>query len=318
MKFRFIINPYSGRRKRMAGMRQLVADFIAARGLDAGIDVTEGPGHGTVLARAAAAAGCARVVAVGGDGTLNEVAQALLKTPAFLETAALGLVPCGTGNGLARHLGLPLGPLRALEVATDPKAEILRMDTGTVNGWPFFNLMGLGFDADVGRRFNQLTRRSLLTYLREGVAAFVHRRSERCVITVAGVGDAGAVGLGAMSAPGGGATMEILLICVANSDQYGNGAVIAPGARVDDGALDLVAIGPAGYAGAARDAIRLFRGNLHQSPRVRAWRGERFTIARAAPGPIHTDGDLRDAGAVLEVGVLPASLRVVVPAGTIR
>ena len=176
------------------------------------------------------------------------------------------------------------------------------MDTGTVNGWPFFNLMGLGFDADVGRRFNQLTRRSLLTYLGEGVAAFVHRGSERCVITAAGES----------------AAMEILLICVANSDQYGSGAVIAPGARVDDGALDLVAIGPSGYAGAARDALRLFRGNLHRSPRVRVWRGERFAIARPAPGPIHTDGELRDAGALLEVAMRPASLRVVVPARTIR
>ena len=297
MKFRFIINPFSGRRRRMAGMRTLVADFVAGRGIEAGIDVTDGPGHAMALARDAVAAGCERVVAVGGDGTLNEVGQALLRTP-----AALGLVPCGTGNGLARHLGLPLAPVRALEVATGANAGILNMDTGAANGWPFFNLMGLGFDAAVGRRFNALTRRSLFTYLREGVAAFVHRGSERCVIT----------------SSAGSETREILLICAANSAQYGSGAVIAPGARVDDGALDLVALGPVGYGGAARDAVRLFRGQLDRSPRMRRWRGERFTITRAGPGPIHTDGELREAGAVIEVSVLPASLRVVVPAGTMR
>ena len=297
MKLRFILNPFSGRRRRLAGMRSQLADFIAARGLDAGIDLTEGPGHATSLARTAVAAGCERIVAVGGDGTLNEVGQALLRTP-----AALGLVPCGTGNGLARHLGLPLETGRALAVAADPRAEILNMDTGTANGWPFFNLMGLGFDADIGRRFNQLTRRSLAAYLRVGVAAFLQRGSERCTIEANGECE----------------SREILLICVANSDQYGSGAVIAPGARVDDGLLDLVAIGPSGYAGAALDALRLFRGRLDRSPRVRLWRGEKFVVTRAAAGPIHTDGELREAGASIEVAVAPRSLRVVVPARTLR
>ena len=105
MKLRFIFNPRSGRNARRPWLAPLIAEFIRARSLDATLVTTRGPGHATELARDALAAGCTRVIAVGGDGTMNEVAQALLHSE-----AALGLVPCGSGNGLALHLGLPLGP----------------------------------------------------------------------------------------------------------------------------------------------------------------------------------------------------------------
>jgi diacylglycerol kinase family enzyme len=105
----------------------------------------------------------------------------------------------------------------------------------------------------------------------------------------------------------------VLLVAVANSDQYGNNARIAPGARVDDGLLDLVAIAPVGLMGATLLAARLFAGNLDESASVRRFRGSRFTIDRVAPGLIHTDGETRLAGARVEVAVHPRSLRVLVP-----
>ena len=105
MKIRFILNPVSGRNSRTVRLLPLLRDFIRERNLDAELHVTEGPGHAVELARAAVQSGCQLVVAIGGDGTLNEVAQALIHTP-----AALALVPCGSGNGLALHLGIPLAP----------------------------------------------------------------------------------------------------------------------------------------------------------------------------------------------------------------
>jgi YegS/Rv2252/BmrU family lipid kinase len=274
-------------------MVPLIRDFISRQRLDAELAVTTGPGHATELARSAVAAGCARIVSVGGDGTMNEVAQALVHSP-----AALALVPCGSGNGLARHLGIPLSPLPALALAADVGARIAVIDTGAANQRPFFNAMGLGFDAEIAHRFSQLTGRGLAGYVGTGFRAFFGRRNERCQLTT---GDQHL-------------TMDVLLLAVANSDQYGSGAIIAPGARVDDGLLDLVAVAPLGVARAAVLAVRLFRGTVDHDAGVRHLRGARFVIERPAPGLIHTDGECHAEAARVEVAVQPASLRVVTPA----
>lgn len=297
MKTRFIFNPTSGRNRKRPRLAGMLRSFITSRSLDAEVMTTEGPGHATELAREAALSGCQQVVAVGGDGTMNEVAQALLHTP-----AALALVPCGSGNGLALHLGLPTGLADALDLIarTGTAGRIASLDTGTANGRPFFNAMGLGLDADVSRRFNTLAKRGLPAYARTALAAFRDLCTERVTISTAGDRD----------------TLDILLVAVANSDQYGNNARIAPGARVDDGALDLIAVRPVGLFGAAALATRLFTGRFDQSPDVRRMRGERFLIERLKPGLIHTDGETHDTTATVEVVVRPRSLRVLVPAAT--
>ncbi len=289
---RFIFNPTSGGARRNARLLPRLRGFIAARGLDADLTATDGPGHATVLAHEAVRAGCQRGVAVGGDGTMNEVAQVLRDGP-----TALALVPAGSGNGLARHLRLPKTMGAALELAADPAARIAQIDAGTVGGRPFFNVMGSGLDAEVSGRFNRLRRRGLSSYLRASVSAFIHRRAERCAIT----------------GPEGRETLEALLIAVANSDQYGNGARIAPGARADDGLLDLIAVRPVGPAGAALLAIRLFLGTFDRSPRVRRLRGSHFRIERPTASPIHTDGEVHRAPADLDLAVQAGSLRVIAP-----
>jgi diacylglycerol kinase family enzyme len=223
---------------------------------------------------------------------MNEVAQALIHTP-----AALALVPCGSGNGLALHLGLPLAPLAALELVAAIGGRVAAVDTGSVNGHPFFNAMGLGLDADVSRRFNHLTTRGLPAYARTAFTAFAQRRSEHCIVQTGGTRE----------------SLEILLIAVANSDQYGNRAYIAPGARVNDGQLDLVAIRPVGLLGAMSLGARLFLGNTDGSPFVRRLRGSRFTIERPAAGLVHTDGETHETGSTVEVAVHARSLRIVVP-----
>ena len=293
MKIRFILNPRSGRNARRPRLAGDIREFIARRQLDATLVATTGPGHATQLARAAVAAGCERIVAVGGDGTMNEIAQALVHTP-----AALALVPCGSGNGLALHLGLPTEINRAIALAVDPVADVASIDTGIVNGRPFFNAMGSGFDAEISRRFNHLKRRGLPAYLRTGLMAFLRRRSEQVVI----------------HSDGHSVALETLIVAVANSEQYGNGARIAPGARVDDGALDLVAVRPVGFLTSVPLIARLFLGTIRGSSRVVCLRGARFTIERPAAGLIHTDGETHETGATLEIAVRPHSLRLLVPA----
>jgi YegS/Rv2252/BmrU family lipid kinase len=295
MKTCFILNPHSGRNRRRSWLAGTIREFISACSCDARLVTTDGPGHATELARAAVRAGSEVVVAVGGDGTMNEVAQGLVNTP-----AALALVPCGSGNGLALHLGLPRTLLPALALATGAGGRIAAIDTGTADGRPFFNAMGLGLDADVSRRFNRLTRRGLPAYARVAIEAWRELRSEFCRITCDGRSE----------------SLDILLIAVANSDQYGNHARIAPGARIDDGRLDLVAIRPVGFLGAATLVPRLFLGRLDRSPHVLRLGGSRFTIERVLPGVIHTDGETHLAAATIEVVVQPRSLRVLVPAAS--
>jgi len=142
-----------------------------------------------------------------------------------------------------------------------------------------------------------LVRRGLPAYLRATLAEFARHRAEACVVETPDRREAG----------------EFLFLAVANSDQYGNGAIVAPGARADDGLLDLVGVRPVGLLGAALLAARMFLGTFDRSPRVLRIPGARFNIKRPAAGIIHTDGEVHPAAAALEVAVHPASLKIVVP-----
>jgi diacylglycerol kinase (ATP) len=159
------------------------------------------------------------------------------------------------------------------------------------------NAMGFGLDAEVGRRFNLLTRRGLPAYARTALSAFLGRTTERCLVSYGGHDEA----------------VEALLIAVANSDQYGNHAKIAPHARVDDGVLDMVIVRPVGFAAACVLGARLFLGSIDQSRDVRRVRSARFLVERRQPGIIHTDGEIHTTSARLDIQARPRSLRFVVP-----
>ncbi len=291
VRTRFIFNPRSGHNARRPYLLERARAFIAEHRLDADVVLTEGPRHATELARQAVGQGCGLVVAIGGDGTLNETAAALVGT----ETV-LGLVPCGSGNGLGRHLGIP-GPGRGA-FRTLLEGRVRAIDTGVVNGHPFFNAMGVGFDADLSARFNQLARRGLAAYAGTTLRMIFAYRPETYTIST------------------GGRRLETraFIVAVANSDQYGNDCFIAPGARVDDGLLDLTVLNPSGLLGALPLLPRLFTKSIDGSRSVTRLRGAHFTLERAAPGLVHTDGETRETGPILEISVRPRSLRVLVPA----
>jgi len=293
MKTVFILNPHAGHNRRRPGLRQQLREFAASCAGGAVVEVTEGPGHARELARSAARAGAEVVAAVGGDGTMNEVAQGLLGAP-----VALALVPCGSGNGLALHLRIPRSLKGALRLAADPAAAVRLIDSGEVAGLPFFNAMGIGLDAEISRRFNGLARRGLPAYLRAGWGAWRERRPVHCTL------EAGAERQ----------SLEALLVSVLNSDQYGNHARVAPGAEVDDGRLDLVAVTASGALSVARLLPSLFLGTLGAGPGVLRRSARRFTLVRPAPGPLHTDGEVHAGPARLEVEIRQGSLRVLVPA----
>jgi diacylglycerol kinase (ATP) len=291
LKTRFIFNPRSGHNLRNPFLLERAKQFIREHKLDAKVVLTERPKHATDLARAAVEDGCELVVAIGGDGTMNEVASALVGTP-----AALGLVPCGSGNGLGRHLGIP-GPGRGA-FRTLLSGTTRSIDAGLANGHLFFNAMGVGFDAEISHRFNRLTRRGLSSYFSTTFGTFFKFRPQSYTITN---------GHGVV-------TTRAFIITVANSDQYGNDCFIAPGAEVDDGRLDVTVLKNVDFFNALPLAVRLFTKSIGGSKSVARLRGSHFTIERSAPGLIHTDGETHVTESRVTVTVLPRSLRVIVPA----
>lgn len=293
MKLRFIFNPRSGHNARNPHLLHRARAFIAEHRLDASLVPTERPKHATELARRAVDEGCTTVVAIGGDGTMNEVATALVDSP-----AALGLIACGSGNGLARHLGIFGSPRHMFATLLTGRPRVI--DSGVIAGHPFFNAAGLGFEAVISDKFAQLRRRGFLRYLSVSTTTFWRYQPDACTIICADR---------TLRTP-------VFTLAVANCDQYGNNAYIAPGAKVDDGLLDLTVVPPVGFFNALPLVAQLFTRRLDRNPRVPRFRSGAFTLERDQPGLIHTDGEPHQTGTRIEVAVRPQSLRVIVPAAS--
>lgn len=288
----FILNPVSGKASTRTRRRERIEQFIAQHRLNATLAISTHRRHAIDLSRTAVAGGVDLVVSVGGDGTMNEVATGVVDSPVLY-----GMIPTGSGNGLGRDLGLPMNFDRALDVLLG--GVVRTIDTGEAGGHPFFNVMGLGFDAEIGRRFNETHgRRGLFNYVQIGLRAFFSYHRERITVQ-----------------PEGGAAFSVdaFLASVANSTQYGNNARIAPQALLDDGRLDFVALTTGNLVLALPLVVRLFTRSMHRSRFARGAVAPRFRLTRAAPGPIHTDGEIHLCPADFDVIVRPKSLRVVVP-----
>lgn len=290
LKARFIFNPYSGSNRRNPYLRDRAAAFIKERGLDATVVDTLRPRHATELAAQAVADGCELVVAIGGDGTMNEVATALVDTP-----AVFGLIPCGSGNGLGRHVGIRKPGDGAFRTLLEGRP--MPIDTGLVNDFAFFNAMGLGFEADIAVRFSRQTRRGLAGYIRVGLPSFFAHQPETVKVRYAGRM----------------AHLEAFTLAVMNSDQYGNDARVAPGAKLDDGQFELISLPQVGFFEACGMLYRLGTDTFDQVKAVTRFSGAEFTIERTKPGWIHTDGEPRATTARLEISLKPKSLRIMVP-----
>ncbi len=230
------------------------------------------------------------VFAVGGDGTVHETAKRLIG-----RKPALGILPIGSGNGFARHIGLSGDP--ATDLAACRGGRIVTIDTASVNGHPFLGVMGIGFDALIADRFASSTVRGLQTYVREGLRAFVEFQAEEYDITAHGTN----------------MKQRAFVIAIANSGQYGNNARIAPLASLQDGLLDVVIVGDTDVIDAAFLIGRLFSGSFHRAAGVTSIQTTEVTIRRPTPGPAHLDGEPVTLGEELRVRVVPQSLRLLVP-----
>ena len=321
--FTLIINPIAGRARRDGNARrvELARAALASCGEAVSIAVSERRGHVRELAQDALRAGSRFVMVWGGDGTVNEAGSVLMGT-----AVPLAIIPAGSGNGLARELGVPLEPSAA--IASALRATPRAIDAGELNGRPFFNIAGVGFDAHIASRFDRAKRRGLVTYVRVSARELLTYRSMTYRIDCGcGPSDAERVAphpgdperVALQAGPGrptlsgaalGAFSQKALLVTIANSRQFGNGATIAPFARIDDGRLDLVMYEEASRFATMCALPRLFTGGIERVRGVTMRQIDRARIESDVPMTVHVDGEPAGGGTSLEIRVLPKALNV--------
>lgn len=286
-KIVFIINPISG-----TGHKETVEDAIRTH-IDATLFVpviryTEYAGHAAEIARKEAALGTDIVVAVGGDGTVNEVARSLVNSK-----TALAVVPCGSGNGLARHLRIPMDTVEAMMLINE--CFIQSIDYGTINGDAFFCTCGVGFDAFISMKFAEAGKRGVATYVEKTIQDGFTYKPERYKVEIDG--DA--------------TVYEAFLIACANASQYGNNAYIAPNASTRDGLLDVTILTPFSTLEAPQIIVQMFNRKLESNSHVKTFKAKHVRITRESEGAAHIDGDPKMLGSIIDVEIHPASLLAV-------
>lgn len=286
-KIAFILNPLSGKGNKEAVEQYINRQFKKTAGFDTLLYTTRCAGDGYEQARLLAAQGLDAVVAVGGDGTINEVARGLLHS-----RTTMGIVPMGSGNGLARHLRLPMDFKKALNKIMH--FHIRAIDAAQINGQLFFCTAGIGFDALIGHLFNSGGKRGMSTYISLSTREFLQYKPQEYTIMIDGQTH----------------THKAFLITFANASQWGNNAYIAPLAHCNDGQLDIVV-----WKDFPRRAVpfmvpRLFTKTIHKSSFVEMFQGKHIVVKRPQEDYVHLDGESLQMGEILNIQVLPSALKV--------
>ena len=250
---------------------------------------TQYAGHAEKIAAAAAKEKVDIVVAIGGDGTINEIGRALIHTD-----TALGIIPCGSGNGLARHLQIPLEPKAAIDIINE--SSVACIDYGKINNIPFFCTCGVGFDAFVSLKFADSGKRGLLTYLENTLHESLSYKPETYEIE----NEEGTV------------KYKAFLIACGNASQYGNNAYIAPQASLTDGLMDVTILEPFTVLDVPSLSFQLFNKTIDQNSRIKTFRTKKIKIHRSKPGVMHYDGDPIMGGKDIEVELIPHGLNIIV------
>jgi diacylglycerol kinase (ATP) len=287
-KIEFIVNPISGTQSKKQIVSLIERELDTSR-YDFAFRETEYAGHAAILAKDAAEQHIDIVTAIGGDGTVNEVARSLTHTD-----SALAIIPCGSGNGLARHLQISMEPRAAIEVLN--RGVVKKLDYGTINEQPFFCTCGVGFDAFVSYKFANSTKRGMLTYLENALREILKYKPETYELE----DEAGEY------------KYKAFLIACANASQYGNNAYIAPNASMSDGLMDVTIMEPFTMIEAPQIAFQLFNKLIDKNSRIKTFQCKRLTIHRKEQGVIHYDGEPLMTGRDMEVILREKGLNVVI------
>ncbi len=291
-KISFIINPKSGTQSKEQ-LLPIIEEKLDKECFVPEFVYTEYAGHASEIAAQKAEENIHAVVAVGGDGTVNEIARSLIHTQ-----TALAILPCGSGNGLARHLQIPIEARKAIEIINCGNMDII--DYGKINDIPFFCTCGVGFDAFVSLKFSKANKRGPLTYLEKTLLESLKYEPETYELELEG------------------STMryKAFLIACGNASQYGNNAYIAPQATLTDGLLDVTILEPFTVLDVPSLSFQLFNKTIDQNSRIKTFRCQSLRIHRSKDGVAHFDGDPVMMGKHIDVKIIKQGLRVIVPPDT--
>ncbi len=284
-----IINPISGTTNKR-GLDKLVRERLQGSGMEIDAAWTTARGDATRFARESVEKGYHTVMVAGGDGSVNETAKALCGSQ-----TALAILPCGSGNGLARHLDIPVDIEAALDIVAEN--HIVACDYGTANDMPFFCTFGMGFDAAVSQKFAAQKQRGFITYIKSAFEEFLKFSAEEYII----------------SANGKVLTEKAFVVAVCNASQYGNNAYIAPRASMTDGLLDVTIIHSGNPLTTALVGVDLLTGYIDRNTLIHTFRTTEATITRKSPGPAHIDGEPMTMGVTTRIESHPGALRIYTP-----
>lgn len=273
-------------------MPETIMRCIDTRRFDVSVRFTQHASHATILTEEAISEHYYGVLAVGGDGTINEVAAALRDSG-----TALGIVPCGSGNGLARHLGIPMNAEKALEIINLDNIEAL--DYCTANDRPFFCTCGVGFDAHVSQKFAEAKKRGPLSYIQKTLAEYLKYRCKTYSIEMHDRV----------------VTEKAFVIACGNASQYGNNAFIAPRASMHDGLIDVTVIHPFTPLDTALLGVLLFTRHIDQDTNINTFRTSELTIHRPKPDVMHIDGEPIMMDADIHIKCHKAGINIFLPGG---
>lgn len=288
IKTLFVINPISGLGKQK-DLPDLIDRYLDKSRFAYELCISEYAGHAKVIATEARA-DYDLLVAVGGDGTINEIAGSLLN-----QNAGLGVIPLGSGNGLARHLQISTNPVKALLQLN--KSGFIPFDAGLLNEKPFFNVSGTGFDAQISKKFAAQVKRGYVTYARCVLKEIQLYSPTRYRVQIQDHV----------------IENEFFFIAFANTAQYGNNAFIAPQAQTDDGLLDIILVKPFPLTYFPTFTILGMSKNLYRSPYVQAFKARELYIQNLENAPIHLDGEYEGSEASIRLSVKERVLKVMVP-----
>lgn len=282
----FIINPISGTKKKDK-LPRLIQDNIDTSTFECYIHFTEYKGHGREMAQHFAKEGYYAVVAVGGDGTVNEVAGGLIGSQ-----TALGIIPVGSGNGLARHLHISMQPEKAIHMLNH--SEIIQVDYGLENGKPFFCTCGTGFDAFISSEFAKAGKRGLLTYIERMITGYFGYKSEHYQLEGNGID----------------IKTKAFVITFANASQWGNNAYIAPHASIQDGKMDIAILSNFPLIVAPSLALQLFTKTIDKDMFMNTLKTDKIKLIREHEGVFHYDGEPVEEPAEIEIEIVRDGLNI--------
>jgi YegS/Rv2252/BmrU family lipid kinase len=285
----FIINKFSGTGYQDS-IEGRIIDTCAALKFGCTIEFTRDRGHATELAQMAVAEKFDMTFAVGGDGTVNEVAQGLTGS-----TVAMGILPKGSGNGLARHLGIPMKFSLALQLLA--ANQVIDMDTISVNGKMSVNVSGIGFDGHVAGLFGHNGKRGLAGYIKLVLQEFMSYREFEADVMLDGKSY----------------KTSSFIIALANSSQFGNNAIVAPLASVCDELIDVCFIKKVPFSHVIGFAAKMFTGNLDSSSLVDIKKGREISLTFPRPIAFHIDGEPQEPSSKFDITIQPGKLRMMVP-----